>query len=110
MAIGLTHMLDPAGKPIFQYLCHKSTYLDNHFGIKRTIVSHSLFFLSQVEKDDKIIAVCADDPEYHNLNNLSHLSLTAFGRSAAFSKSVRTLLPNPAFLVHLHVSPIVSVV
>uniref|UniRef100_A0A8R7P3X1 Soluble inorganic pyrophosphatase n=1 Tax=Triticum urartu TaxID=4572 RepID=A0A8R7P3X1_TRIUA len=30
--------------------------------------------IDQGEKDDKIIAVCADDPEYHNLNHLSELS------------------------------------
>ncbi|XP_047095125.1 soluble inorganic pyrophosphatase-like [Lolium rigidum] len=30
--------------------------------------------IDQGEKDDKIIAVCADDPEFHNLNHLSELS------------------------------------
>jgi inorganic pyrophosphatase len=30
--------------------------------------------IDQGEKDDKIIAVCADDPEYRHYNNLSELS------------------------------------
>ncbi|XP_072980805.1 soluble inorganic pyrophosphatase-like isoform X1 [Typha angustifolia] len=30
--------------------------------------------IDQGEKDDKIIAVCADDPEYHHFNDLSELS------------------------------------
>lgn len=30
--------------------------------------------LEQGEKDDKIIAVCADDPEYRHYNDISELS------------------------------------
>lgn len=30
--------------------------------------------IDQGEKDDKIIAVCADDPEYHHFNDLNELS------------------------------------
>ena len=32
------------------------------------------FHCDQGEKDDKIIAVCADDPEYRHYNDLSELS------------------------------------
>ena len=45
---------------------------------KPTLFSHSnnltkLLLLIQGEKDDKIIAVCADDPEYKHYNDIKEL-------------------------------------
>uniref|UniRef100_N1QWX4 Soluble inorganic pyrophosphatase n=1 Tax=Aegilops tauschii TaxID=37682 RepID=N1QWX4_AEGTA len=53
-------------------------YPHNYGFVPRTLCEDNdpidVLVLMQGEKDDKIIAVCADDPEYHNLNHLSELS------------------------------------
>lgn len=38
-----------------------------------TYLKYNIFLLNQGEKDDKIIAVCADDPEYRHFTDISQL-------------------------------------
>lgn len=40
----------------------------------RNTIDLLLGFFGQGEKDDKIIAVCTDDPEYRHYNDLNELS------------------------------------
>lgn len=57
--------------PTTSYLLYLFIYFPSLFLVSTVL---TCFILYQGEKDDKIIAVCADDPEYRHYNNLNELS------------------------------------
>jgi len=67
-AIGLMPMIDQV------CIRHQTLHLQTSSRREKDKIDLLLGFLGQGEKDDKIIAVCTDDPEYRYYNDLSELS------------------------------------
>ena len=67
-AIGLMPMIDQV------CIRHQTLHLQTSSRREKDKIDLLLGFLGQGEKDDKIIAVCTDDPEYRHYNDLSELS------------------------------------
>lgn len=75
-AIGLMPMIDQEMIWLNSYLCiehcRKFSAKFICISVRDRKASHALF-LEQGEKDDKIIAVCADDPEYRHFKDIKDL-------------------------------------
>ena len=55
----------------------------------------------QGEKDDKIIAVCADDPEYRHYNDISELSPHRLQEIKRFFEDCILLNSSTVVLLHM---------